>query len=185
MTGGISDLPTSWAQVQDHWWCRSSRDDSTENHASGDLTGVQGERSRLPEAGSEMATPPRTVTGSWAPCASISLGAPVDGRRSGAWKPRLLTAAWWKRSWPSVSICVTRGPLTRPPWLEQVEPGGDRERQRSRFEPPERPKKPSQGSAGRSGAHLLVTRRASKARLKLEGRRQPNLLPWQRTSKGV
>lgn len=60
-------------------------------------------------------------------------GAPVDGRRLGAWKPRPLTGAWEKRSWPFGSISVQRGPLTRPPWLVQVDPGGDRGRQRSSF----------------------------------------------------
>lgn len=91
------------------------------------------------------------------------VGAPVDGRRSGSWKPRVLTNARGKRSWQLGATA------------HAAAAGGDRGRQRSGWEPGARPKTPP------SGKRRSVRRSPSDAegRVKarapaLEGRREPD-----------
>jgi len=56
---------------------------------------------RMPEAVFAGGKTARTVAGSPGQRESAPRGAPVDGRRSGSWKPGPLTRAWRRRSWLS------------------------------------------------------------------------------------
>jgi hypothetical protein len=91
-------------------------------------------------------------------------GAPVGGRRSGSWRLRPLTRAWWKRSWLLGVSASRRGRRVATGSVRgrAVSPASGRKRRRPG-------KRRTVRRSSTAGIGFVPPRRASRARPKLEG----------------